>query len=154
MQKWAPWEMTPSRNAWPWTRLPMSRPCMSVMATTIVSIWPSRTRLLELQEARVLRRVVVVAHRVLTGCGRLRSGWCEGRPAVPAGPRVWVGSRSGRQAVAADLAGGALELPLDLGELGSVALARGPLKSASRPGEVVDREQDRGTPTTMNGQLG
>src|SRR6478735_6683213 len=43
VQKWAPWEITPSRNAWPWTRLPMSRPCMSVMATTIVSIWPSRT---------------------------------------------------------------------------------------------------------------
>src|SRR5687768_6181946 len=43
VQKWAPWEMTPSRNAWPWTRLPMSRPCMSVKATTIVSIRPSRT---------------------------------------------------------------------------------------------------------------
>src|SRR6478672_3390407 len=43
VQKWAPCEMTPSRKAWPWTRLPTSRPCMSVMATTIVSIWPSRT---------------------------------------------------------------------------------------------------------------
>src|SRR6476469_8434922 len=44
VQKWAPWAMTPSRNAWPWTRLPISRPCMSVNATTIVSTVPSRTR--------------------------------------------------------------------------------------------------------------
>src|SRR6266550_2424864 len=35
--------MTPFRNAWVWTRLPMSRPCMSVMATIRVSIRPSRT---------------------------------------------------------------------------------------------------------------
>src|SRR5262245_53491541 len=35
--------MTPFRKASPWTRLPMSRPCMSVIATMIVSIRPSLT---------------------------------------------------------------------------------------------------------------
>src|SRR6476620_789322 len=35
--------MTPARNAWAWTRLPMSRPCMSGIATIKVSIRPSRT---------------------------------------------------------------------------------------------------------------
>src|SRR6476661_425354 len=43
VQKCAPWSMTPFRNAWAWTRLPMSRPCMSVIATIRVSIRPSRT---------------------------------------------------------------------------------------------------------------
>src|SRR6478672_2048740 len=42
VQKCAPWSMTPLRNASPWTRLPMSRPCMSVIATTIGSMGPWR----------------------------------------------------------------------------------------------------------------
>ena len=84
VQKWAPWLMTPSRNAWPWTRLPMSRPCMSVMATTIVSIRPSRTIVLELDERGCLVVTVVVAHRDgLLG----RVCWMRGPAAVPAGPR-------------------------------------------------------------------
>src|SRR6185436_5567825 len=35
--------MTPFRNAWAWTRLPIRRPCMSVIATIRVSIRPLRT---------------------------------------------------------------------------------------------------------------
>ena len=40
VQTCAPWSMTPSRNAAPLTRLPMSRPCMSVNATMRVSSSP------------------------------------------------------------------------------------------------------------------
>src|SRR5664279_2160842 len=43
VQKWAPWSITPARNASAWTRLPISRPCMSVIATISVSIRPSPT---------------------------------------------------------------------------------------------------------------
>ncbi len=43
VQKWAPWSITPARNASAWTRLPINRPCMSVIATIRVSIRPSRT---------------------------------------------------------------------------------------------------------------
>ena len=39
----APWSITPARKASAWTRLPISRPCMSVIATTSVSIRPSPT---------------------------------------------------------------------------------------------------------------
>ena len=67
MQKWAPWAMTPSRNAWPWTRLPMSRPCMSVNGDDDRVDPAVADHALELREARVLSRggvVAVVAHRL------------------------------------------------------------------------------------------
>src|SRR4029077_11548936 len=85
VQKWAPCEMTPSRNAWPWTRLPTSRPCMSVMATTIVSIWPSRT----ISSSSRRRRCLVAwpaSWSLIVGLPLIRST-CEIRVgiAVPAG---------------------------------------------------------------------
>src|SRR5438094_6725780 len=38
-----PWSTTPSRKYSPWMRLPISLPCMSVNAVTIVSIVPAST---------------------------------------------------------------------------------------------------------------
>src|SRR6476619_2639581 len=85
VQKWAPWLMTPSRNAWPWTRLPMRRPCMSVMATTIVSIVPSRT-----MPSSSARRGCFVA-------------W---PPWSVMGPLLLIGASYGRDVRAARLLGG------------------------------------------------
>ena len=143
VQKWAPWAMTPSRNAWPWTRLPMSRPCMSVMATTIVSIWPSRTISSSSTRRGCFaawpgrgRSSVVSARRRSAGMG------CEGRPVEPAGPRmIGPGLRQ---------AGAARRAPRPHARTRARARSArprrpstfGPWKRGPRPAEVVDEEQD------------
>jgi hypothetical protein len=83
---------------------------MSVMATTSVSIWLSRTTL-EFDEPRVLGGMsVVVAHRV-----RLLVGF-EGWPA-----EAGLGGRcSTTQGCRPEFARGALELEFDLDSLASV----------------------------------
>src|SRR4029079_1272553 len=144
VQKWAPWSMTPLRNASAWTRLPMSRPCMSVIATISVSIRPSRT----IAWSSWSRGwspppwwlpwslcVPVVIECVLVECDveRRRFGT--------------VGARSPCEPVVLgldDVPGGRLELALQLGQLGFGTLD---LRTReARPGvpEVVDQQQDQG----------
>src|SRR5690349_16095560 len=114
--------MTPFRKAWPWTRLPMSRPCMSVRATMIVSIAPSRT-----QPSSSARR----------GC----LSWWPPLLIEPSGSGAAESERAGRRrrpalldaecaGSACQLAGRLVELLFELGQL----LGR-PLRD--RPAEAV-----------------
>src|SRR6185436_15005204 len=135
VQKCAPCDTTPSRNAWPWTRLPISRPCMSVIAMTIVSMVPSRTS---------------PSSSSNRGCF-LPGPWSlmvspVGRETIglrPAGAGRTDLVRTSRRDRLLQLAGGALELPLDLGQLDVRALAPWAGKSRPRPEDVVQREQDQ-----------
>ena len=133
VQKCAPWSMTPFRNASPWTRLPMSRPCMSVIATMIVSIRPSRTQpssstrlgcLSPWPPASLLMTALLRSPDMMTG-----------RRIAPAGPSDCVV----RQARAISPA--ACWNSFSISEsCSAVPWRHGPAEAAPRPGEVVHGE--------------
>src|SRR6266550_4092966 len=141
VQKCAPWSMTPFRNASPWTRLPMSRPCMSVIATTIVSIRPSRTQLSSSARRSCLPAAPWPALAWLASLMAvlLRTPDTVDVGAAPNGdgPRAVSPRLSG----AGQLAGCLLELLLDLGELLGRALCNRAAEARPGPRVVVDHQQ-------------
>src|SRR6185369_15908580 len=140
VQKCAPWSMTPFRKASPWTRLPMSRPCMSVIATTIVSMRPSRTHCSSSASRGCLPRPCPsVLTGVLLQSPRDLDGDDDG-PAVARPARRAALGWSGP----GELAGSLLELLLDVGQLLGRALRLRTAEARPRPPEVVDEEQDDG----------
>src|SRR5512141_3448975 len=105
--------MAPLRKAWPCTRLPMSRPCMSVSATISVSISPERTFAFSSAslgwspwESLAIASFAFYPSRADGPAG------LPDRPILMLTPRGGIRRRSGR-----DLLGGVLELALDLGQL-------------------------------------
>src|SRR5215212_8126222 len=152
VQKWAPWSMTPLRKASPWTRLPMSRPCMSVMATTIVSIFPSRTDCSS-SARRGCFSPSPWPFSAPSACPEVDRGvvsWWLIRP--PRGLNVEGRPGEARPALGAsalvlragELLGGGRELAFDVGELSIGAHGPGALETRTRPAEVVDEEEGHG----------
>ena len=150
MQKWAPWAMTPSRKAWPWTRLPMSRPCMSVIATTIVSICPSRTISSSSSEAVVPRRVVVLSVSLMVGLRIVRRGMRRAGRASAAGPRIVAGGmRSGGLGSPSSSAACSNSRSISVSSASAPIDLRA-LEARPGPAEVVDTSRSTTIPT-MNG---
>src|SRR6478672_10993709 len=142
VQKWAPWSTTPFRNAWAWTRLPISRPCMSVIAMISVSISPSR---------------IFDRSSSSRGWSWAEPGWsawlallivpscadADGAPAVGDRRRSRC-SGSGAGSGARDLLSRDLELALEVRHRLLGALDLRPLEPVSRPREVIhEQQQDR-----------
>src|SRR3954447_17359885 len=139
VQKWAPWSMTPPRKASAWTRLPISRPCMSVIATIRVSMRPSRTSAWS-SWSRGWSAPAAFACEPCSACMTvIVVDLFHGATGSADGVLPPVLRSLGPRALGLDdVPGRRLELALELGQLRFGALDLGALKVPARPAEVVD----------------